>query len=57
MFERALGRVLAVAAIFGLVGLLIVTGAIFLECASWGQCPEITQLFSQSAQTTTSAAH
>jgi hypothetical protein len=49
MFERAFGKFLAVVALLGLIGLVIVIGAIFLECASWGQCPEITQLFAPSA--------
>jgi hypothetical protein len=57
MFEKAFGRVLAVVALFGLIGLVIVIGAIFLECASWGQCPEITQLFSKSTHETGNAAH
>jgi hypothetical protein len=45
MFTQALGRIFAVVALVGLVGLLIVIGAFFMECASWGQCPEVTQLF------------
>ena len=57
MFGQALGRVLAVAAVFALIGLVIVIGAIFLECASWGQCPEITQVFSKSTHETGNAAH
>lgn len=57
MLEQALGRVLAVVVLFGVLGLLIVVGAIFLECASWGQCPEVTQLFSKSAQAPNGAGH
>jgi hypothetical protein len=45
MFTQALGRIFAVVALVGLVGVLIVLGAFFVECASWGQCPEVTQLF------------
>ena len=57
MLEQALGRVLAVVALFGVIGLLMVIGAIFLECASWGQCPEITQVFSKGATDSGSAGH
>ncbi len=57
MLEQALGRVLAVVALFGVIGVLVVIGAIFLECASWGQCPEITQVFSKSTQEPSGAGH
>lgn len=49
MLEQAFGRLLAVVALFALIGLVIVIGAIFLECASWGQCPEVTQILGRNA--------
>ena len=54
MFERALGKTLAVLAVLATVAVLIVVGAIFVECASWGQCPEVLNVFSKTTTHETS---
>jgi hypothetical protein len=36
-----MGRILAILALLALVAVLVVVGAFFIECASWGQCPPL----------------
>lgn len=36
---RVIGKILAYLAVIVVLALVVVAGAFFLECASWGQCP------------------
>jgi hypothetical protein len=38
---RVIGRILAYLAVIAVLALIIVAGAFFVECASWGQCPSL----------------